>query len=75
MADEKHGPGEPFPTIAARYGRTMEVWGELIEESGIAEESRLAAWLETEHGVGSEHAASLASYFLDSDKGPEDTAV
>jgi len=75
MADEKHGADEPFPSIAARYGRTVEVWWELIEESGIADEAELAAWLEREHEVGGEHAAALASYFLDPEREAQDPSA
>lgn len=72
MTDEKHRQGESFPNIGADYGRTEQAWAELIEQSGITDEARLTAWLEEEHGVGKDHAAALAGYFLAHEPGPTD---
>ena len=74
MTDDKTGAEEPFPSIEAEYGRNVEVWEQLIAESGIEDVAELAAWLESEHGVGREHAEALAEYFLSSDREPADTS-
>lgn len=65
MTDDRPDADEPFPTIAAEYGRTISVWSEVIEESGLTSVEELRAWLEHEHNMGSEHAQALASYFLE----------
>ncbi|HZJ10850.1 MAG TPA: DUF4287 domain-containing protein [Trueperaceae bacterium] len=72
MPDDRSQADDPFPSIAAEYGRTIEVWGELIEKSGIDSVDELRAWLEDEHGVGSEKAGALARYFLDPDPSLKD---
>ena len=72
MAHDQHDPAATFPTFAAEYGRTEEVWAELIEESGITDEATLAEWLHGEHGVSREHAVSLAKHFLEHEHLPRE---
>lgn len=74
MTDDRTDAEPPFPSIEAEYGRTVEVWEEMIRESGIEDVAELAAWLESEHGVGREKAEALAEYFLSSDREPVDTS-
>lgn len=74
MSDDANGTADPFPTIAAEYGRTMEVWEQLIRESGLEDADELAAWLSSEHEVGREHAEAMAEYFTTSHREAPDTS-
>lgn len=63
--DERSGPESCFPSIEAKYGRTIEEWKQLIRESpgyGVgARHSDLVNMLKTEFGMGHGHANALVA--------------
>lgn len=65
MSDEPQGPASYFPSIEAKYGRTIAQWTELLAEHRDAnpgiKHMQLVSWLKTEHGMGHGHANALVA--------------
>ena len=68
MADKVKGPAAYFPSIEAKYGRSIAEWKALLAETGLTSWKELVAWLKTEHGFGHGHANALAIDFLNERK-------
>lgn len=64
MSDKVHGPASYFPSIEARYGRTIAEWKADMRASGHESHKDLVAWLKDEHGFGHGHAAAISSHLL-----------
>lgn len=68
MANAPHGPASYFPTIEAKYGRTVDEWLALLGTAEPTGHTALVNWLKTEHGMGHGHATALVQYHLNPDK-------
>ncbi len=58
------GPAAYFPSIEAKYGRSIAEWKAEMERTGLTTWKELMAWLKEEHGFGHGHANALAIDFL-----------
>lgn len=65
MPDSPRGPASYFPSIEARYGRTIAEWKTLMRATGLTSHKELVAWLKGEHGMGHGHANALTHDLLD----------
>ena len=67
------GPASYFPSIEAKYGRTIEEWKRVIRESpGYGTGSthmELVRRLKTDFGMGHGHANALVAHTIGEDKG------
>lgn len=61
MAEKVKGPASYFPSIEARYGRTIDEWRALLDCAGTTKHMELVAWLKDEHGMGHGHANALVA--------------
>ncbi|WCB91598.1 hypothetical protein DSM104299_00271 [Baekduia alba] len=62
MNDRKtKGPASYFPSIEARYGRSIAEWQGLLRATGLTKHMELVAWLKQEHGMGHGHANALVA--------------
>jgi uncharacterized protein DUF4287 len=62
MNDSKpQGPASYFPSIEAKYGRSIAEWHELMRASTISKHMELVDWLKQEHGMGHGHANALVA--------------
>jgi len=68
MRNERHGPATYFPSIEAKYGRTIKQWKALMLASGLTSHKALVEWLKREHGFGHGHATAITADFLSSDR-------
>ncbi|MFE7721661.1 DUF4287 domain-containing protein [Nocardia rhizosphaerihabitans] len=68
MANAPHGPASYFPTIEAKYGRTVDEWLALLAATEQTKHAALVTWLKTEHGMGHGHATALVQYHLNPEK-------
>ncbi|MFB8008919.1 DUF4287 domain-containing protein [Nocardia sp. NPDC056000] len=69
MATTKpHGPAYYFPSIEAKYGRSVDDWFTLLAETGITTQKPLVDHLKTEYGMGHGHATALAGFHLNPGK-------
>ena len=59
------GPAAYFPSIEAKYGRTIDEWKAMMRDTGLTTWKELMAWLKDEHGMGHGHANALTIAFLD----------
>lgn len=64
MTDRVYGPASYFPSIEAKYGRSIEEWKGLLRAHGSGSHKELVAWLKSEHGFGHGHATALVGDFL-----------
>ncbi|MBF6078763.1 DUF4287 domain-containing protein [Nocardia beijingensis] len=64
MATKPHGPASYFPSIEAKYGRSIEEWKAAMRETGSSSHKELVEWLKTEHGFGHGHAGALTQHYL-----------
>ena len=58
------GPAAYFPSIEAKYGKSIVEWKAMMRETHLATWKELMAWLKEEHGFGHGHANALAIDFL-----------
>jgi len=65
VAGEVRGPRAYFPSIEAKYGRSIVDWKQMMRATGYTTWKDLTAWLKNEHGMGHGHAKALAIDFLD----------
>ncbi|MDQ3350182.1 MAG: DUF4287 domain-containing protein [Acidobacteriota bacterium] len=73
MADEKvSGPASYFPSIEAKYGRTIPEWKQVIRESPgygpHAKHMELVGMLKEKFGMGHGHANALVAHTLGEDR-------
>lgn len=68
MAEKVKGPASYFPSIEAKYGRSIAEWKALIRASPITRHMELVTWLKTEHGMGHGHANALVGHTLQEDR-------
>lgn len=64
MPNEVRGPAAYFPSIEAKYGRSIAEWKALMAATGFTTWKELVAWLKNEHGFGHGHANALAIDYL-----------
>ncbi|MFE4870083.1 MULTISPECIES: DUF4287 domain-containing protein [unclassified Streptomyces] len=64
MTDTVKGPASYFPSIEAKYGRSIAEWNELIRTSPLTKHMELVGWLKSEHGLGHGHANALVAHTL-----------
>jgi len=62
------GPAAYFPSIEAKYGRSIGEWKVLMRQTGLTTWKELMAWLKTEHGMGHGHANALVIDYLNERK-------
>ena len=61
MTNSTKGPASYFPSIEAKYVRTIDEWRELIRSRSELKHMELVAWLKSEHGLGHGHANALVA--------------
>lgn len=61
---EVRGPVSYFPTIEAKYGRTIDEWKAAMRATGLQKPKELIDWLKAEHGFGHGHAAAITHHLL-----------
>lgn len=64
MAAQPKGPASYFPSIEAKYGRSIEEWKTTLRDSGLSSHKELVELLKTGHGFGHGHANALAQHYL-----------
>lgn len=60
----KHGPASYFPSIEAKYGRSIADWQKIIGECGFEKHMEIVGHLRSEHGMGHGHANALVGWTL-----------
>lgn len=70
MTNKVHGPASYFPSIEAKYGRSIAEWKAAVAESGLTKHKELVEWLKSEHGLGHGHANAIVAHYLDPEKWP-----
>ena len=65
MTKSVRGPAAYFPSIEAKYGRSIEEWRSLMAATGLTTWKELMAWLKQENGMGHGHANALVIDFLE----------
>jgi hypothetical protein len=69
MTNERvRGPAAYFPSIEAKYGRSIAEWKGAMAATGLITWKELMAWLKGEHGFGHGHANALVIDFLNDRK-------
>ena len=68
MSERVKGPRAYFPSIEAKYGRSIAEWKALMADTGLTTWKELIAWLKTEHGFGHGHANALVIDYLNERK-------
>ncbi len=63
MPDTPKGPASYFPSIEAKYGRTVGEWLETLQSSGLDRHKAMVDWLKAEHGMGHGHANALVAHY------------
>ena len=62
------GPASYFPSIEAKYGRTISDWETLVRQHYPAKHSDLVKMLKNEHDMGHGHANATVAHTLAQDK-------
>ena len=65
MTKDVRGPAAYFPSIEAKYGRSIEEWRTLMDGTGLTTWKELMAWLKEKHGMGHGHANALVIDYLE----------
>jgi len=72
-AEKVTGPASYFPSIEAKYGKTIPEWKQIIRESpgygAGAKHMGLVSILKTDYGLGHGHANALVAHTLGEDEG------
>ncbi|MEV3961267.1 DUF4287 domain-containing protein [Nocardia sp. NPDC050193] len=68
MATTPKGPASYFPSIEAKYGRTIEEWKEVLRAAGSTSHKELVELLQSGHGFGHGHANALVQHHLHPEK-------
>ena len=58
------GPASYFPSIEAKYGRSIAEWKDVLRASGATTWKEAMAVLKEQHGFGHGHANALAVDYL-----------
>lgn len=61
MAEKVKGPASYFPSIEAKYGKTIDEWRRILDGAGIDKHMELVGWLKETHGMGHGHANALVA--------------
>ena len=61
MTEKPKGPASYFPSIEARYGRSIAEWKALIRARPTRKHMELVARLKDEHGMGHGHVNALVA--------------
>jgi len=64
MNERLHGPATYFPSIEAKYGRTIKQWKAVMRASGLTSHKDLVEWLKREYGFGHGHATAITAHLL-----------
>jgi hypothetical protein len=63
-ATKVKGPASYFPSIEARYGRSIHEWMDVLASAPAdAKHMALVKMLKDEHGLGHGHANALVAHF------------
>jgi hypothetical protein len=62
------GPAYYFPSIEAKYGRSIAEWKAMMRATGLDSYADLVAWLKREHGFGHGHANAITVDLLNEGK-------
>ena len=68
-SDKVRGPAAYFPSIEAKYGRSIAEWKAEMGRTGLTTWKELMAWLKENHSFGHGHANALVIDFLNERKG------
>ncbi len=60
----KKGPASYFPSIEAKYGRSIAEWQKIIADCGIEKHMAIVNYLKSEHELGHGHANALVHWTL-----------
>jgi len=60
----KQGPASYFPSIEAKYGRSIAEWQQVIADCGLQKHMEIVAHLKSVHGMGHGHANALVGWTL-----------
>ena len=60
----KQGPPSYFPSIEAKYGRSIAEWQQIIATSPVSKHMEIVNWLKAEYGMGHGHANALVGWTL-----------
>jgi hypothetical protein len=60
----KSGPASYFPSIEAKYGRTITDWQAIIAGCGENRHMAIVDHLKTQYGMGHGHANALVAWTL-----------
>jgi len=60
----KQGPASYFPSIEAKYGRSIAEWQEIIRDCGIERHMAIVNYLKSEYAMGHGHANALVGWTL-----------
>ncbi|WTM65750.1 DUF4287 domain-containing protein [Humidisolicoccus flavus] len=55
------GPQSYFPSIEAKYGKTIPEWFDIIHACELSKHMEIVNWLKSEHGLGHGHANALVA--------------
>ena len=61
MTDKVKGPASYFPSIEAKYERSIKEWKDLIRAQPTRKHMELRSWLKEEHAMGHDHANALVA--------------
>jgi hypothetical protein len=70
-APKAQGPASYFPSIEAKYGRSIDEWKAAMRATGFTTHKELVAWLEDEHGFGHGHAGAITAHLLAEGTAPQ----
>ena len=70
-APKAQGPAAYFPSIEAKYGRSIDEWKAAMRATGLTTHKELVAWLKDEHGFGHGHAGAITAHLLAEGAAPQ----
>ncbi|MFZ6760498.1 DUF4287 domain-containing protein [Undibacterium sp. Ji50W] len=62
------GPASYFPSIEKKYGKPIQHWLDLVQQSKGLKHMEIVNKLKTEHELGHGHANTIVAYALSEDK-------
>ncbi|MFZ6770935.1 DUF4287 domain-containing protein [Undibacterium sp. Di26W] len=62
------GPASYFPSIEKKYGKPIQHWLDLVQQSKGLKHMEIVNKLKTEHELGHGHANAIVAYALSEDK-------
>jgi hypothetical protein len=60
----KQGPASYFPSIEARYGKSIAEWQSIIKSSGFVKHMEIVTYLKSSWQMGHGHANALVGWTL-----------